>query len=794
MKLSAGYRLGPYEILALIAAGGMGEVYRARDTRLGREVAIKVVPDRMASDPKMLHRFEQEARAIAALSHPNILAIHDFERGGEMAFVVTELLRGESLDQSLMRERMAWRKAVEIATAVTDGLASAHSRGIIHRDLKPANIFLTADGQVKILDFGLAKQTGPIGAGSQMDTEPGTVLGTIGYMSPEQVSGEIADARSDIFSLGCILYELLTAQRAFQGSSGGATLAAILRDHPKDLSEFDKTIPQNLVAVVRRCLQKNPDERFQSARDLSFALREIASGSGIVEVTAGPRRRVPPLLWIAGAVIVIALSALVVRRAALNHFARTPQIHSLAVLPLTNVSGDPQQDFLADGITEQLISDLAQVEGMRVTSRTSVMLYKGSKESLAEISKKLGVDTIVEGSIVRSGDRVKVTAELVNAKKDEHLWAQTYERDLQDVLTLQRDIARAVAQKVQIQLTPAANARLNAQPPRVDPKGYDAYVRGRYYLAKASSADRAKAVEQFQQALDADPTYAPAYSGLGEAYAQMGYYNDFAPIDTFPKAKAAANRALDLDPRLAEAHACLGFVHMYYDWDFPAADAEFRKAISLNPNLATAHQDYGIFLAAMLRSPEAIREMDTARSLDPLSTQVASSRGFVLYYVREYPEAAKALQDAIAMSPKATSPHFWLGRVYQAQGKLPDALVEFRTGESGWIPTIAGLGYLYGRLGQRNEALEILQSIDEQSQKHFVTPYAPALIYLGLGDKEKALEFLARSFNERSNWLVWLLQDPRWDAIRSEPRFQEIVRKVGFPPVAIQRQLQNRRA
>jgi eukaryotic-like serine/threonine-protein kinase len=793
MKLSAGYRLGPYEILSPIAAGGMGEVYRARDTRLGREVAIKVVPDRMASDPKMLHRFEQEARAIAALSHPNILAIHDFERGGDTAFVVMELLRGESLDQRLMRERMAWRKAVEIATAVADGLASAHGRGIIHRDLKPANIFVTADGQVKILDFGLAKQSGAIEAHSQTDTEPGTVLGTIGYMSPEQVSGETADARSDIFSLGCILYELLTAQRAFQGSSGGATLAAILRDQPKDLSEFDKTIPQNLIAVVRRCLQKNPDERFQSARDLGFALREIASGSGVVEVTAAPRRMVRPLL-IAAAVIVIALSAFVVKRGLLGHFAGTPQIHSLAVLPLTNVSGDPQQDFLADGITEQLISDLAQVEGMRVTSRTSAMLYKGSKESLAEISRKLDVDTIVEGSIVRSGDRVKVTADLVNAKTDEHLWAQTYERDLRDVLTLQRDIARAVAQKVQIQLTPAASARLNEQPPRVDPNSYDAYVRGRYYLTKGGAADRAKAVEEFQQALDADPTYAPAYSGLGEAYAQMGYYNDFAPNDTFPKAKAAANRALNLDPRLAEAHACLGFVHMYYDWDFSAADAEFRKAISLNPNLATAHQDYGIFFAAMMRSPEAIREMDTARSLDPLSTQVAASRGFVLYYAREYPEAAKALQDAIAMGPKATSPHFWLGRVYQAQGKLPDALVEFRAGESNWIPTIAGLGYVYGRLGQRNEALKILQSMDDQSHKHFVTPYATALIYLGLGDKEKTLDFLARSFNERSNWLVWLLQDPRWDAMRSEPRFQEIVRKVGFPPEAIQRQLLNRRA
>ena len=793
MKLSAGQRLGPFEILAPLGAGGMGEVYRARDTRLGREVAIKIVPDRLSENPNALKRFEQEARSVAALSHPNILAIHDFNNVDGIAFVVTELLRGESLDQRLARETLPWRKAVEIAVAVADGLSSAHARGIVHRDLKPANIFLTADGQVKILDFGLAKQNATSDKPfSQMatDTEPGMVVGTIGYMSPEQVAGQTADARGDIFALGCVLYEMLTGERAFRGSSAAATLAAILRDHPKDLSEYGKNIPPGVISVVRRCLEKSPEERFQSARDLSFALKEIVSGSGFTSAPAAVRSR-SSLLRSAmiGAVAVILLVGIVLLTRARHIWFSEPRVESLAVLPLTNVSGDPQQEFLADGLTEQLISDLAQVGKLRVTSRTSVMSYKGTKKPLPQIARELGVDAVVEGSVIRSGGRVKVTAELINAKNDEHLWAQTYERNVEDVLTMQRDIARAVTGKIRIELTPEASARLEEQPRRVDAKAYDAFVRGRYYVARATAADRAKAVEEFQQSLDADPTYAPSYGGLAEAYAQIGYNNDLAPNDSFPKGRASAARALELDPNLSEAHASLGFIHMYYDWDFPAAESEFRKAIALNPSLAIAHQNYGMFLASMLRPAEAIREMNTARTLDPLSVQIATNRGFVLYYDRDYDDAAKALQDAIAMNPKAAGPHFWLARVLQAQRNYPEAVAEYRKGVvSAWPPALSGLGYMYGAIGQRPQALNVLHEIDGMAQKQFVTPYAAALVYLGLGEKEKTLSLLRQCYEERSNWLVWLLKDPRWDPMRAEPRFQEIVRKVGFPADARARQ------
>jgi len=574
MKLSAGQHLGPYEILAPLGAGGMGEVYRARDTRLGREVAVKIIPDRLSENPQAFKRFEQEARAVAALSHPNILAIHDFTQVDGTTFVVTELLRGESLDQRLARETLPWRKAAEIAAAVADGLSSAHAQGIVHRDLKPANIFITTDGQVKILDFGLAKQN-PLASDSRpfsqaaTDTEPGMVVGTIGYMSPEQVAGQTADARSDIFSLGCILYEMLTGERAFRGSSAGQTLAAILRDHPKDLSEYGKNIPPGMISVSRRCLEKAPDERFQSARDLGFALKEIGSGSGLTptsnRIRSTPSRKTV-LIAIAAAILIAAV--VIVSRGHLFGF-NAPRIESLAVLPLTNVSGDPQQEFLADGLTEQLISDLAQVGKLRVTSRTSTMVYKGSKKSLPQIARELAVDAVVEGSVIRAGDRVKVTAELINAKNDQHLWAQTYERNVEDVLNLQRDIARSVASKIQIELTPEASARLEAQPRRVDPRAYDAFVRGRYYVARATAADRAKAVEQFQQALDADPTYAPSYGGLAEAYAQIGYNNDLPPSDSFPKGKASPARPSYHDSTTYEVKASIGVILVKSDRNVP---------------------------------------------------------------------------------------------------------------------------------------------------------------------------------------------------------------------------------
>ncbi|HEY6931369.1 MAG TPA: serine/threonine-protein kinase, partial [Thermoanaerobaculia bacterium] len=489
MRLEAGARLGPYQIVAPLGAGGMGEVFRARDSRLGRDVAIKILPERLADNEKALSRFEREARAVAALSHPNILAIHDFGQADGVVFAVTELLEGESLDRRLSREEIPWKKSLEIGAAVADGLASAHSRGIVHRDLKPANIFLTREGLVKILDFGLARQdshvseasvtAGPTAAAPE--TEPGTVLGTVGYMSPEQVRGETADGRSDIFSLGCVLYEMLTGRRAYKHRTQAETMAAILRDHPPELPESGRTILPGINGVVMRCLQKGPDERFQSARDLAFALREILGGSAVSAAAgpAAPRAKSHLGAWIAGAAAIVAVAAILLFASAGVRgrlLAPSRQIRSLAVLPLVNLSGDPQQDYFAEGMTDQIIANLARLRDLRVISQTTSMSYRGSRKRVPEIASELDVDVVVEGSVARIGDKIKVNAQLVQARTDKNIWSDAYERDVHDILGLQGEIAQAIARKISVELTPEDRARLEGGR-RTDPEAYEAYIK-----------------------------------------------------------------------------------------------------------------------------------------------------------------------------------------------------------------------------------------------------------------------------------------------------------------------------
>ena len=756
----------------------MGEVYRAHDARLGRDVAIKIISDRGARDPRSLGRFEQEAKAVASVSHPNILAIHDFGTDNGVSFAVMELLRGESLEDRLAREGLSRRDALQIAAAVADGLAAAHSRGIIHRDLKPANIFLTDDGLVKILDFGLAKRFDS-DALSQVNTQtrPGLIAGTAGYMSPEQVTAAPVDARSDIFALGCILYEMISGKPAFRKASTGESLAAVLRDAAPDLGDTP------IASIVRRCLQKSPDDRFQSARDLSFALKGILGSSDSVRPVSHRPRIAYGVAAVVAAVVIAASSIIIVR-------SRTARIHTLAVLPLSNPSGDAGQDYFADGMTEQLISGLARLNGLRVTSQTSSMSFKHTKKTLPQIAHELGVDRIVEGSVVREGNRMRITAELIDAKSDQHLWSDTYERDVRDVFSLQRDVATAIARQVRFELTDELHNRLTKER-TIDPRSFDAFIRARYSFNKGGRDDLFRAVEQFRQALDFDPTNSRAYAGLADTYSLIGYWSYISPGDSFPKAKAAAQHSLEIDPSSAEAHAALGYIHMYYDWAFADAQTEFKTAIGLNPNLASAHRYYAIYLGAMLRPVEARSEAAIARTLDPLSVPIATDSGFVMYYERDYVQAEKTLRDAIGINPKAPGPHFWLARVYQAQQRYNEAAAEYNLagpGISKIPPIYAGLGHMYAVTGKRAEAEQVLRAIEETSKGSYLSPYAPALVYLGLGEREKAIDLLNRCLQERTSWMVWLLKDPRWDPMRSDPRFQQIVRKVGFPADAQARQ------
>ncbi len=802
MTLSVGARLGPYEILGPLGAGGMGEVYRARDARLDREVAIKVLSERTAEDPAALSRFEREAKAVAALSHPNILAIHDFAREGGIAYAVTELLEGETVTDRLLQGPIPWRRAAEIGVAVAEGLSAAHARGIMHRDLKPQNLFLTTDDRVKILDFGLARREQVVSAEEQTSaptqtgTVPGTVLGTVGYMSPEQVRGDPTDVRTDIFSLGCVLYEMVTGKRAFRRRTAADTMAAILNQEPAEAPASELGAPPTLHRIIGRCLQKNPESRFQSARDLAFALREALSGSA-ASVAAAPTTEVAKprgsRFWID--VVGIAAAAMLALALGLNlgglrqRLIGRRAIASLVVLPLANRSGDPQQDYFVDGMTDELITRLAKLGNLRVISRTSAMSYRDTKKSLPEIARELNVDAVVEGSVARTGSKIKVNAELIQAASDKPLWADSYERDVADIISLQGEIAGAIARKVEIALTPDERARLETKR-RVDPQAYEAYVKGRYFFNKGSEPNLKKAAEEFQRALDIDPTYAAAYAGLADAYSVIGYQTYVSPLDVAPKAKAAAAKALELDASLASPHASLGYIHLYFDWDFAASESEFQRAIALDPNSETAHRWYSLLLTAVLRPSEARREIERARALDPLSASVAWVAGGELFYGGQYEAAIKALRDAIAMDSKNGVAHFWLGRTFQAQGKNAEAIAEYRAAEpqvSQFPPSFAALGYFYGISGKRMEALTVLADLDRMSKERYISPFCWAMVYLGLGEHDKALAYLNRSLEERTTWLVWILNDPRFDPLRGDPRFQEVLRRMGFPADALAR-------
>jgi eukaryotic-like serine/threonine-protein kinase len=795
MGLTAGTRLGAYQVLAALGAGGMGEVYRAMDTRLGREVAVKVISGHLIDDPNALARFEREARTVAALSHPNIVALYDVGRQNGVVFAVMELLEGEPLERYLAPQHLSWRRALEIAVSVADGLASAHGKGLVHRDLKPANIFITEDGLVKLLDFGLAKEDpfrstplgSPIGAA---ETEPGVILGTVGYMSPEQVRGECADHRSDIFSLGCVLYEMLTRRRPFGGDTPAETLAAILRDQPAELAAADPHIPSRVDAVVRRCLEKNPDHRFQSARDLAFALREILNDSQMAPTRGTatiktPVRRGPVLVTASLLIVLAAVVWFDARARSLLVPDGGGRIRSLAVLPLANLSAGSGQEYFADAMTEELTTRLATLGNWRVTSRTSVMGYRGTRKKIPEIARELGVDAILEGSVIRDGSRVKITAQLIDGRTDRHLWAATYERELESVLAIQNDVARAVAREVDVQLTPDANARLAAATRNVLPAAYDAYVRGRHAWDKRSESDLREAIRFFQQSIDADPTYAPAYAGMADCYAQLGYGSYISPEDAFPRARAAARKALELDPTLAEAHAALGYSLMYYDWNFSGAEAEFKRALELNPNSAIAHQWYAYLLAALERPlSDADAEIAIAKSLDPLSVPINIDRAYILHYYGRNEEALRSVRLALEMNPKYAPGYFWLGRIYTSEGRYADAkaalqqIGPLRT----WTPAMAVQGYLYAKSGRPQEARNVLAEFDElRRQGRYASGYAIAVIYAGLGDRERVFSYLDAAYRERSHWLVWLKRDPRWNDVRSDARFQDLVRKIGLP-------------
>ena len=802
-----GDRLGPYTIVEFIGRGGMGEVYRARDPRLQRDVAIKVV--RAADDdPDRQRRLLAEARAAGALNHPNILVVYDVGLYKGSPFVVSELLAGQTLRQALARGALGVPAAVELATQIAQGCAVAHAKGIVHRDLKPENLFVTSDGRIKILDFGLARRTpgDSGGAGASLETtadaiagqtreassvshsvantKAGQVLGTAGYMAPEQVRGERADHRADIFALGAIVYEIITGRRAFARPSSSEAMQAVLTDEPVDPSTMDRTVPDELVAIVRRCLKKHPEDRFQSANDVLAALAAFRTGSAddgprVVQTTNLGRWRTAAVA--AMVVGTLGVGAWLVRdRTSASGNGSGAQIKAIAVLPLKSLSKDVE-DYLADGMTDALIADLARLEGVRVISRTSSMTYKSAGKQLPVIAQELGVDAVVEGSVARDAGRIRITAQLIEARTERSLWNNSYERDFRDVLTLQGDIARAIADEVRVVVTPQVRARLAVARP-VNPAAQELYLRGRYFLAKGLEADIRRAIADFTEAAKAEPGYAAPHAGLADAYTALRSVY-LSPHDVMPKAKAAAEQALRLDPQLADAHVSMGGVYMYYDFDWVRAEAEFRRAIQLSPNHAGAHDYYALYLGSLGRHDEARREAARAREIDPLSLMILVDTGFVHYLARDYQQSIVMTQRAVDLDGNFWPAYRDLGLGLERVGRFPEAISAIQKARK--IDTNSSvlemLGGAYAAWGKTADARRVLDELTAMAGHRYICPYEVATVHAGLGDVKATLEWLEKGYSERADCMPWTFADPKLDPLHGHPQFQSLLKRIGLP-------------
>jgi eukaryotic-like serine/threonine-protein kinase len=779
MPLSVGDRLGPYEILAPIGAGGMGEVYRARDSRLGREVAVKVLPEHLADDSQALSRFESEAKAVAALSHPNILVLFDVGEHEGIRYAVTELLAGETLRDRLSRSPLSWRKTIELGVALAEGLAAAHGKEIIHRDIKPANIFVTADGHVKILDFGLARwqeTKAPQDETVTLDeAQAGAVLGTAGYMSPEQVRGEKAGAPSDIFSLGCVLYEAVTGRRAFPGKSAGDTMAAILKDDPPAIADSGRQAPAELERVIDRCLAKNPAQRFHSAHDLAFALRSLLSATGEQKSAVRPRIRPRVMLSIAATIVIlVAAAGLFYWR---SHTAQS--IDSLAVLPFANMGGSPDTDYLSDGITDSLIDSLSQLPNLKVMSRSAVFRYKGKEADARTAGRELGVRAVLTGRITQRGDNLSVSTELINVDDNSHLWGEQYNRKLVDALAVQNEIAAHIADKLRLRLSSAQVTHMAARQ-TANPEAYQLYLKGRYFAGQFSQEGLDKGMNYFRQAIALDPTYALAYDGVSYYY-QLIEDLLMAPSEAMPKAEEAARKALELDDSLVDTHVEMAANYTFYDFDWPAAEREFQRAITLNPSYAPAHEFYSWYLISMRRTDQAIQEGQRAVELDPLSAEIHSILGWVLYFARRYDQAVAELHKCLELDPNYWIGYYYLGQVYAQQGRLDDAMAaqrksaEILKGASWPLEEIA---LDYALAGKNSEARQALRDLQANSRHIYISPYGIATAYAALGDKDQAFAQLEQTYAQRSQFIGFLKVDPEVDSLRSDPRFQDLLGRM----------------
>jgi eukaryotic-like serine/threonine-protein kinase len=831
MSIAEGTRLGPYEVLSPLGTGGMGEVYLAADNRLHRKVALKILPAELASDYNRMRRFNQEAMAAAALNHPHIAHIYEIGEAGGVNFIAMEHIEGATLREKIHREHAELRKLLRYLQQVAEGLAKAHAAGIVHRDLKPDNVMITGDGYAKVLDFGLAKLTEESTRQALQDASeeattavlrqplstPGLVMGTVGYMSPEQAQGKPVDHRSDIFSFGCLLYEAATSQRAFESESTLDTLHKIVHAPVPSVKDANPSAPADLTRIVRRCLAKDPDDRYQSMKDAAIELRELrrelegaeelettapadsvgspisselsagATASAASQSTASPSSAEYIITRIkqhrlTAIMVLAALLVVGVGLAAYLH-ARNPDvvIESIAVLPFVNQNNDPNTEYLSDGIPESIINSLSQLPNLKVMSRNSVFHYKGKETDAQAVAKELKVQAVLTGRVVQRGDGLSVNVELINAQDNSQIWGQQYNRKLADVFAVQEEIAKEISEKLRLKLTSTEQKQL-AKRPTENLKAFQYYVQGRTFAQRRTREDLLTAIQYDEKALEEDPNYVLAYAGLAGSYSQLGIRGYIAPQEGRRKAEEAARKALALDENLAEAHVALAQTYVIFaPYNSTLGDRELRRAIELNPSLAPAYQYLGIELTRQGLFDDGLAELLKARELDPLSSIIARQVAVPYYLQRDYGRALEILRQANKLGPGFTTT--WEIGVYAQNRSFDEALAELEKAKRDRKDDpllIYSTGMLYASQEKRAEALQIIKNLEQMSGTSLDHAGYIAKIYAALNEKELALSWLDRGLAAGSIGIFYKAE-PVWDPIRSDPRFADLMRRMWIP-------------
>jgi TolB-like protein/tRNA A-37 threonylcarbamoyl transferase component Bud32/Flp pilus assembly protein TadD len=783
-----GLEFSHYRILNEIGSGGMGVVFRAHDHHLDREVAIKVLHPGSITDEGARKHLHKEAEALSKLNHPNIATIHDFDTHHGMDFLVMEYIPGSTLNEKLAAGPLPENEVLRLGLQLGDGLAAAHEHGVVHRDLKPGNLRLTSDGRLKILDFGLAKLRQPLAMSVAAETtlQTQSVSGTFAYMAPEQLMGEEVDARTDIHGAGLVLYEMATGQRPFADVQGGQLIGAILRRPPANPRTLNPNLSLELERIIGKCLEKEPEKRYQSAQELANDLRLSASltpgAAALAPAPVSNTRKwlIPAGLGFVVLAVVATLLGLDLGGVRTGFFGPgSTAIRSLAVLPLENLSHDQGQEYFVDGMTDELITDLARISAVRVISRTSVMRYKSTNKTLAQIARELHVDAIVEGSVMRDGNHLRITAQLIYVPTDTHLWSESYQRDLRDVLDVQHELALAIAGEIRVKLTAQEQAGL-ARIPSQNFAAHDAYLKGRYHLQQGTEDQMREAKAYFEEAVGIDSRYAPAYAGLADYYYLT---NESPPRVAMPKAYEYVQKALALDDRLPDAHATLASIRFYGNWDWPGAESEFKRAIELSPSYAEARRTYSDFLSEMGRHDQALAEIRTAQELDPFAAATILAGGWAFYYAREYHRAIEQCRTVLDLDSRSVSARDCLGSAYLATAAYDQAIAEYSAlvTSSGNDPLrLASLGCAYALSGRKRPARRVIAQLTAASKIHYVPPYFLGLIHAALGDKDESFSWLQRAYEQHDSYLVRLKVEPVIDPLRSDSRYRELLRRMNL--------------